>query len=121
MSEESYVLRVDPTNSKILLNSRDEKGIFNAANSLWSIMDGYKRQNIPDITIRDEPRYHFRGMHIDVARNFHSLSDIKRIMRAMAMFKMNKIHLHLSDDEGWRLEIPGLPELTEVQDNYLRL
>ena len=51
---------------------------------------------------------------MDVARNFHSISDLKRLMDAMAMYKMNMLHLHLSDDEGWRLQIPALPELTSV-------
>lgn len=49
-----------------------------------------------------------------MARNFHGIGQIKKIIVAMATYKMNKLHLHLSDDEGWRLEIPGLPELTHV-------
>ena len=62
----------------------------------------------------DFPRYHYRGMHIDVARNFHHKDDILRHLEAMATYKLNKFHFHLTDDEGWRLEIPELPELTEV-------
>ena len=53
-------------------------------------------------------------MHIDVARNFHDKDDVLRHLEAMATYKLNKLHFHLTDDEGWRLEIPGLPELTEV-------
>ncbi|XP_053390345.1 uncharacterized protein LOC123562093 isoform X1 [Mercenaria mercenaria] len=111
---ESYTLRIDAENSIIYLNGKDLNGIFYAAQSLRSILDGYNRRDIPGITITDEPRFHYRGMHIDVSRNFHPLSDVKRLIRAMAMYKMNKLHMHLSDDEGWRLEIPGLPELTEI-------
>lgn len=111
---ESYTLETDPANSVIRLKSRDQDGMFYAAQTLRSILDGYKRREIPGLTIADEPRFHYRGMHIDVARNFHTLSDIKRLIKVMAMYKMNKLHLHLSDDEGWRLEIPGLPELTEA-------
>ncbi|XP_045212514.2 uncharacterized protein LOC123563659 [Mercenaria mercenaria] len=111
---ESYTLRVDAKNSIIYLNGKDLDGVFYAAQSLRSILDGYNRRDIPEIMIYDEPRFHYRGMHIDVARNFHPVSDIKRLIRSMAMYKMNKLHLHLSDDEGWRLEIPGLPELTEI-------
>ena len=69
---------------------------------------------LPQVTITDEPRFEYRGMHVDVARNFHSISDLRRLMDAMAMYKMNMLHLHLSDDEGWRLQIPDLPELTSV-------
>ena len=54
-------------------------------------------------------------MHVDVARNFHSKSSILLLLDAMSMYKLNKLHLHLTDDEGWRLQIPGLQELTEVR------
>ena len=56
----------------------------------------------------------FSFLQIDVARNFHDKEQVKKTIDAMAAYKMNKLHLHLSDDEGWRLEIPGLPELTHV-------
>ena len=51
---------------------------------------------------------------MDVVRNFRSKEDILKLIDVMAMYKLNKLHLHLTDDEGWRIEIPGLPELTEV-------
>ena len=51
---------------------------------------------------------------MDVSRNFHSKEQILKLLDVMSMYKMNKFHFHLTDDEGWRLEIPGLPELTEV-------
>ena len=53
-------------------------------------------------------------MHLDVARNFHPKETILKLLDALAYFKINKFHFHLTDDEGWRLEIPGLPELTEI-------
>ena len=52
-----------------------------------------------------------------MARNFQKKDQIKKTIKAMATYKMNKLHLHLSDDEGWRLEIPGIPELTNVSNN----
>ena len=55
----------------------------------------------------------FRGMMVDVARNFHSKEFILSLLDQMAAYKLNKLHLHLGDDEGWRLEIPSLPELTD--------
>lgn len=69
---------------------------------------------VPKVTIKDAPRFAFRGMHVDVARNFKPKSSIIRLLNGMSMYKMNKLHLHLSDDEAWRLEIPGIEELTEV-------
>jgi hexosaminidase len=56
----------------------------------------------------------FRGLHVDVARNFHSKAEILAILDQMAAYKLNRLHLHLADDEGWRVEIAGLPELTTI-------
>ena len=64
-------------------------------------------------------RFGYRGVMIDVARNFKPKTWIFKIMDIMALYKLNVLHLHLTDDEGWRLEIPGIPELTEVE--YLLL
>ncbi|MDX1476575.1 MAG: family 20 glycosylhydrolase [Saprospiraceae bacterium] len=69
---------------------------------------------LPHCNITDAPRFAYRGLHVDIARNFHSLDRLKRIVDQMAYFKLNRLHLTLTNDEGWRLEIPGLPELTEV-------
>lgn len=66
------------------------------------------------LTIEDAPRFAFRGLHVDVARNFHSKAELLKLVEQMAVFKLNKLHLHLGDDEGWRLQINALPELTEV-------
>ena len=59
-------------------------------------------------------RFGYRGMHVDVARNFYPKETILKLLDIMSMYKLNQFHFHLTDDEGWRLEIPGLPELTEV-------
>ena len=112
---EAYNLNVIPDENTITLDGRDTRGLFYAAQSLFSILDGYNKQEIPEISIFDEPRYPYRGMHIDIARNFHGVEDIKRIINAMAMYKLNTLHLHLSDDEGWRLDIPSIPELAQVR------
>jgi hexosaminidase len=79
-----------------------------------SLLSITREGRVPHIHIRDAPRYEFRGMHIDVARNFFVKEEIFKLINVMAMYKMNKLHLHLTDDEGWRLEIPGIPELTKV-------
>ena len=72
---------------------------------------------VPGASITDEPRFPYRGLHFDIARNFQTKESIKRLIDIMAMYKLNKLQLHMSDDEGWRIEIPGLPELTGVRLN----
>ena len=68
---------------------------------------------VPKVVIADAPLFHYRGMLLDVARHFVSKGAIEKLLDVLAAHKLNKFHFHLSDDEGWRLEIPGLPELTD--------
>lgn len=72
------------------------------------------RWNIPASTINDKPEYDYRGLMIDVARNFYTLDEVKRQIDLAAQYKINKVHLHLSDDQGWRLEIKKYPDLTLI-------
>ena len=60
------------------------------------------------------PRFKYRGIHLDISRNYYGPKKIKQLLDFMHYFKLNKFHLNITDDEGWRIEIPGLPELTEV-------
>jgi len=107
----SYQLTV--TDDGINLAGVDESGVFNGLQSLASLVTlGSTR--LPKVVVEDEPHYAFRGMLVDVARNFHSKEFILTLLDQMAAYKLNKLHLHLGDDEGWRLEIPSLPELTEI-------
>lgn len=97
----------------IQLSGSDNQALFNAAQSLLSLVQPGVG-TIPYVIINDSPRFDYRGMHVDVARNFHSLASIRKLLDQMAAYKLNKLHLHLSDDEGWRLQINSLPELTSV-------
>ena len=110
-SAESYRLNVNEQG--ISISAQDSMGAFYALQSLAALMTVGKT-DIPYIQIMDAPRYHFRGLHIDVARNFHSKQLVLGVLEQMAAYKLNKLHLHLGDDEGWRLEIKGLPELTDI-------
>ncbi|PSW18847.1 beta-N-acetylhexosaminidase [Photobacterium sanctipauli] len=92
----------------------DYQGAFYGLQSLMSLMGTGAEQTIPTLKVSDAPRFDYRGVMVDVGRNFHSKEAILRTLDQMAAFKMNKFHFHLSDDEGWRVEIPGLPELTEI-------
>ncbi len=67
---------------------------------------------MPQARIADAPLFGYRGMGIDVARHFESKQTIQKLLDLMAFLKLNRLHFHLTDDEGWRLQIPGLPELT---------
>ncbi|CAG5119875.1 unnamed protein product [Candidula unifasciata] len=109
---EAYELSVSPATESITVKASHAAGAFYAIQSLFSLTD--EEGNIPETTITDGPRYRYRGLMIDVARNFHGKETIMKYIDAMAMYKLNKLHFHLTDDEGWRLEIPGLPELTEI-------
>lgn len=74
----------------------------------------YEKGRLRPMTIDDAPVYSFRGLHVDLARNFHSKAELLKLIDAMAAYKLNRLHLHLADDEGWRLQIKGLPELTDI-------
>jgi hexosaminidase len=78
----------------------------------WAGQDS--RLEVKTIYIEDRPAFEYRGFHLDIARNFIEPGAIKKLIKAMSYYKLNKLHLHMTDDEGWRLEIPSLPELTDV-------
>jgi hexosaminidase len=107
----SYKLSV--SNKAIHIIGVDDNGVFNGLQSLASLYV-VDQKTLPVVDVDDEPHYAFRGMLVDVARNFHSKEFILTLLDQMAAYKLNKLHLHLGDDEGWRLEIPSLPELTEL-------
>ena len=69
---------------------------------------------IPAVEVVDAPRFPHRALFLDVAKNFQTRQQVKKIIDVMALYKLNVLHLHLADDEGWRLEIRGLPELIQV-------
>jgi len=107
----SYSLKV--SEKEISIIGVDGNGVFNGLQSLASLIT-VGESRVPMVVVEDEPHYAFRGMLVDVARNFHSKEFILKLLDQMAAYKLNKLHLHLGDDEGWRLEIPSLPELTEI-------
>lgn len=111
LGPEAYRLHV--TDNAISIAAGDGAGAFYAVQSLAALVrPGHS--DIPVISIADSPRFAFRGMHLDIARNFHGPETIRALIDQMAAYKLNRLHLHLADDEGWRLEIAGLPELTDV-------
>lgn len=118
MSEEAYRLSV--TNDGIIITASAGAGIFYGIQSLRSLIPAaaWKGKQssikISAIEVQDAPRFGYRSLMLDVARNFKPKAEIYRILDLMALYKMNVFHFHFSDDEGWRIEIPSLPELTEI-------
>ena len=107
----SYSLSIDGSGINIV--GVDASGVFNGLQSVASL---YKvgEKHLPYVTIEDEPLYEFRGLLLDVARNFRDKDFVLGVLDQMAAYKLNKLHLHMAEDEGWRLEIPGLEELTQI-------
>ncbi|MGD8109633.1 beta-N-acetylhexosaminidase [Vibrio sp. TRT 17S01] len=108
----AYALNID--SNGIEIKAFDKVGAFYAVQSIFGLIDSQNVKSLPQLSIKDAPRFEYRGVMVDVARNFHSKDAILATLDQMAAYKMNKLHLHLTDDEGWRLEIPGLPELTDI-------
>ncbi|MDX3775677.1 family 20 glycosylhydrolase [Chromatiaceae bacterium AAb-1] len=110
---ESYRLQLQ--RDHILIRGHDEAGVFYGIQSLLALVNPQQQQLLlPTGIIEDRPRASWRGMHYDMGRNFHGKDVTLRLIGQMARYKLNKLHLHLTEDEGWRLEIPGLPELTAI-------
>jgi len=115
---EGYALKV--TKDAVTISGNSYSGTFYGVQSLIQLLptDKPKTQNsklsIPIVSIEDYPRFGYRGMHFDVARHFSSIAFVKKYIDYLALHKMNYFHWHLTDDQGWRIEIKKHPELTKV-------
>ncbi|MHB8207744.1 family 20 glycosylhydrolase [Mucilaginibacter sp.] len=118
MGAEAYALSVTPNN--ITISASTSAGIFYGIQSLKTLIPAsayahpQKTIQIPCVEVKDEPRFQYRGFVLDVARNFKTKAQVLKFLDAMALYKLNVLHFHLTDDEGWRIALPSLPELTEV-------
>lgn len=112
--EGSYTLAV--TASGVKVRSHSGQGVFYGIQSLLQLLpvDKSAKLNIPWVSIKDEPRFAYRGMHLDVGRHFFSVADVKKYIDYLALHKMNYFHWHLTEDQGWRIEIKKYPKLTSV-------
>lgn len=116
-SKEAYKVQMD---EGITITGNDPAGVFYGIQSLLKLIplnnffENSANIDIPSVMIEDAPAFEYRGMHLDVARHFMEKEYVYKLIDAMAFYKLNKLHFHLTDDEGWRLEIEGLPELTQV-------
>lgn len=117
LGDEEYCLRI--SKSGIEISASTDKGVFYAVQSLKSIASVENQSLVsnvrfPFMIVQDEPRFGYRGFMLDIVRNFKSKEVIEKYLDIMAAYKLNVFHFHLIDDEGWRIEIPSLPELTDV-------
>lgn len=117
--KEAYRLEIKK-NQSVTIKGSDASGVFYGIQSLISmlpveIFNGIETGiELDEVVIQDAPRFEYRGLHVDVARNFQSIETLKKIIDIHSFYKCNYIVIYLSEDEGWRIEIDGLPELTEV-------
>ncbi|MBP1840034.1 beta-N-acetylhexosaminidase [Formosa algae] len=110
---EGYVLEVTPTN--ILIKATDYAGLFNGFQTLrQAIPLGASTETaIPSMLVQDNPRFHWRGVLFDVSRHFQTVDFIKKQLDVLSAYKINTFHWHLTDDQGWRIEIKKYPNLTK--------
>ncbi|SFW67649.1 family 20 glycosylhydrolase [Chitinophaga sancti] len=117
--EEDYTLSI--STQEIQVGAKTPTGMFRAIQTLRQLMpvavEGTTTKlakiAIPAANITDHPAYGWRGMHLDVSRHFFSIGYLKKFINVLALYKMNKFHIHLTDDQGWRIEIKKYPLLTE--------
>jgi hexosaminidase len=113
LPNEGYTIKV--TDKQILLTGKDA-GLFYAVQSLMQMMPEQSAGKIPIFVsdINDYPRFKYRGLHLDVCRNMFPVSFVKKYIDLMAQYKLNNFHWHLTDDQGWRIEIKKYPKLTSI-------
>jgi hexosaminidase len=110
---ESYKLRITPRQAR--LTAATSAGLFYGVQTLRQLLfQGRESRTLPCLRIVDQPRFPWRGMHLDVSRHFFPVPLIKRYLDVLALHKLNVFHWHLTDDHGWRLEIKRYPRLTSV-------
>ncbi|MES2829178.1 MAG: family 20 glycosylhydrolase [Bacteroidota bacterium] len=117
-SKQAYKLQI--TSNEIIIGASGNEGIFYGIQSLKSLIPptawSAKQESVPigGLIVSDVPRFPHRAFMMDLARNFQSKTEILKVIDMISLYKLNVLHLHFNDDEGWRIEIPGLPELTDV-------
>ncbi|WP_245849595.1 family 20 glycosylhydrolase [Hymenobacter crusticola] len=115
---EAYRLTITP--QQVTLTAKEPAGMFRAVQTVRQLLPatiekarkGTASLSLPALQIQDQPAYSWRGMHLDVARHFFSTDYLKKYLDLLALYKFNKLHLHLTDDQGWRLEVKKYPDLT---------
>ncbi|HSM67400.1 MAG TPA: family 20 glycosylhydrolase, partial [Ilumatobacteraceae bacterium] len=114
-ADERHQLQVTPTGATV--EATTVEGVFRGLTTLRQLISAGREGDealVSAMEVRDGPRYAWRGLSLDVARTFHGPEQVRRVIDIMALHKFNVLHLHLTDDQGWRLEVPGWPALTTI-------
>jgi len=118
-TKEAYELEVKK-NKSVVIKGSDAAGVFYGIQSLIALLpiDLFLGTEVPvvlnELLIKDVPRFEYRGMHLDVARNFQTKETVKKVIDILSFYKINNLLFYITEDEGWRIEIEELPELTEI-------
>lgn len=111
-NREAYLLDID--GNTLTAVGASAEGLMNSMKTLVAAIDHNKGLALPNAVINDAPDFNYRGVMLDIARNFTTFENLKRHINLLAYYKLNRFQFHFTDDEAWRVEIPGLPELTQV-------
>lgn len=106
--DEGYQLEIDEAG--VRLTAKTETGLFYGKQTLLQLLTP---NGLPYVKINDQPRFLYRGLHLDVSRHFFDKEEVKKLMNVMSYYKLNTLHLHLTDAGGWRLQIDKYPKLTQ--------
>lgn len=116
LTEEAYTLEIE--RGRIVLEANDAQGISNALATLHQLILTAKDNKLPIINIQDKPRFGYRGLMLDCSRHFWTVDELKETLSQMAFFKLNKLQMHLTDNNAWRLAMDQYPELTAKGTYY---
>lgn len=116
LTEEAYTLKIE--RGRIVLEANDAQGISNALATLHQLILTAKDNKLPIINIQDKPRFGYRGLMLDCSRHFWTVDELKETLSQMAFFKLNKLQMHLTDNNAWRLAMDQYPELTTKGTYY---
>lgn len=110
---EGYSLEI--SSQQILITYSSDDSYFRALTTIAQLFEEHRESGkIPAMIIHDQPQFKWRGMHLDVVRHFFTVDEVKKYLNYLAMYKINTFHWHLTDDQGWRIEIKKYPKLTEI-------
>lgn len=110
---ESYTLSISKTGISIFAYTNT--GVFRGIQTLLQLIEEHRdAMALPFVEISDAPRFSYRGTHLDVSRHFFTVDEVKQYLDYLAFYKLNKFHWHLTDDQGWRIEIKSHPKLTQI-------
>lgn len=122
LESEEYTVEITP--EQACIKASDRAGFLNAIATLKQLLPVqiYVDErapkgtsfNMPCVSIKDKPFFGYRGMHLDVSRHFFDVNEVKKYLDVMAMYKLNRLHWHLTDDQGWRIELKSHPEVHEI-------